>query len=114
MLSDKEIDESLSKLEGWERDGEKIRKIIPMHNWKGVMMLANAIAHISECAWHHPDLLLTYSSITIYLTSHDKGRITKRDIDLASKIEEFILWSPQKTEGGLEGTPNDTENRYLK
>ena len=36
MLSDKEIDESLSKLKGWERDGEKIRKIIPMHNWKAV------------------------------------------------------------------------------
>lgn len=114
MLNKKEINQSLSDLDGWTLEGTKIQKTISVQNWKGVMMLANTIGHISEVAWHHPDLLLSYSSLTIYLTSHDVGGVTSRDIALAKKIDDIIKWNPRGEDGPLEGTPDEDQYRYLK
>lgn len=113
MLNKNEINSELDKLDGWVIDENKIVKNIPMHNWKGVLMLANTIAHLSEVAWHHPDLILTYSSITINLTSHDADGLTMKDFDLAKKIDEVIGWNPRKDGGSLTGTPTNSEHRYL-
>ena len=114
MLNMTEINQSLSELDGWTLEGNKIQKTISVQNWKGVMMLANTIGHISEVAWHHPDLLLSYSSLTIYLTSHDVGGVTLRDITLAKKIDDLIKWNPRSEDGPLEGTPDEDQYRYLK
>ena len=114
MLNTKEINQSLSDLDGWTLEGTKIQKTISVQNWKGVLMLANTIGHLSEVAWHHPDLLLSYSSLTIYLTSHDSGGITLRDIALAKKIDEIIMWNPSEENTPLEGTPDEDQYRYLK
>lgn len=114
MLLEKEIlEDHLKKLKTWEEKDNSITRKIPMHNWKGVLMLANAIAHLSEQAWHHPDLLLTFSSITIKLSTHDEGGITDKDIILAKKINELIDWNPSLENKTL-GTPDDHEFRYLK
>ena len=114
MLNSKEINQSLLDLDGWTLEGTKIQKTILVQNWKGVMMLANTIGHISEVAWHHPDLLLSYSSLTIYLTSHDVGGVTLRDITLAKKIDDIIKWNPRGEDSPLEGTPDEDQYRYLK
>jgi 4a-hydroxytetrahydrobiopterin dehydratase len=114
MLNSKEINQSLLDLDGWTLEGTKIQKTILVQNWKGVMMLANTIGHISEVAWHHPDLLLSYSSLTIYLTSHDVGGVTSRDITLAKKIDDIIKWNPRGEDSPLEGTPDEDQYRYLK
>lgn len=114
MLNMTEINQSLSELDGWTLEGNKIQKTISVQNWKGVMMLANTIGHICEVAWHHPDLLLSYSSLTIYLTSHDSGGITSRDIALAKKIDEIIKWNPSGEDTPLEGTPDEDQHRYLR
>ena len=114
MLSKREIEQYLCELDGWTLEEKKIKKIISVDNWKGVMLLANTIAHICEVAWHHPDLLLTYSSVTIYLTSHDIDGVSMRDIALAKKIDEIILWKPSEEDNPLEGTPDDDKYRYLK
>ncbi len=76
MILDKEtLRTELATLDGWSCHERSIVREIPMHNWKGVMMLANAIAHLAEQAWHHPDLTLTFSSISINLSTHDEGGV---------------------------------------
>ena len=68
LLDSDTLKHELELLDGWKTDDNSISRVIPMHNWKGVLMLTNAIAHLAEQAWHHPDLMLTFSSITIKLT----------------------------------------------
>jgi dihydroneopterin aldolase len=58
--------------------------------WKATMMVANAIAHLAESAWHHPDLALSYPSVTVRLTTHDAGGITDKDFALAARIEALL------------------------
>jgi 4a-hydroxytetrahydrobiopterin dehydratase len=69
------------------------------------MMVANAVAHLAEAAWHHPELILNYASVEIRLSTHTAHGITDKDYALAQKIEEFIGWQPGKDGGPLEGTP---------
>ncbi len=51
--------------------------------------LVTAVAELAERADHHPDVTLTYGFVDLKLISHDVGRITGRDIDLARAISEI-------------------------
>ena len=68
-------------------------------------MLLNAIAFVSEAAWHHPDLEVTWGKLWVKLKTHASGGITERDFALAREIEKVVLWRPPAG-SNLEGTPN--------
>jgi 4a-hydroxytetrahydrobiopterin dehydratase len=52
--------------------------------------LVNRIAPIAEAEGHHPDLLLSYGSLTIWLTTHAAGGLTDNDFILAARIDKAI------------------------
>jgi 4a-hydroxytetrahydrobiopterin dehydratase len=54
---------------------------------RGVEMV-NAISLEAEAADHHPDVDLRYSSVTVRLTSHDIGGLSRRDVALAKEISQ--------------------------
>ena len=82
--------------------------------WKGSMLLANAIGHLAEAAWHHPDLVVSYSSVTVKLMNHAAKGITEKDFQLAQKIEEVVYWQPKIEGSALDGTPDDPRYAYIK
>lgn len=51
--------------------------------------LVRRTAEAAETANHHPDVELTYPTVTVRLSSHDVGGITTRDIDLARTISQI-------------------------
>jgi pterin-4a-carbinolamine dehydratase len=113
-LTPDEIDHRLAaELPGWSREGDTIRRVYETHGWKGSMLVAGAIAHLAEAAWHHPDLLVTYPRVEVRLTTHEAGGASERDFALARKIEEVVTWRPEPG-GALEGTPDDPRFAYLK
>jgi 4a-hydroxytetrahydrobiopterin dehydratase len=48
--------------------------------------LVNRIADLAEAANHHPDIDLRYRDVTVRLSSHDIGGLSKRDVRLAQEI----------------------------
>ncbi len=50
------------------------------------LQLVARLGEAAEAANHHPDVELTYPSVTVHLTSHDVGGVTSRDTDLAALI----------------------------
>ncbi|MDM7832406.1 VOC family protein [Cellulomonas edaphi] len=44
------------------------------------------IAEVADEANHHPDVLLRWGQVTVTTSSHDVGRLTQRDIDLARAV----------------------------
>ena len=114
--SEPEIQDRLRKeLPKWYFEAGWIGRNYRTEGWKGTLMVVNAVGHLAEAAWHHPDLIVSYASVTVKLQSHDAKGITDRDFELARKIEEVIHWQPAKAGGALSGTPNDDERfRYIK
>jgi 4a-hydroxytetrahydrobiopterin dehydratase len=86
-LGESDIEERLRQLPGWERQGDEIRRTYSFPDFKGSMAFVNRVAELAEAADHHPDILVTYSKVTLTLTSHDAGGLTERDFRLAAKID---------------------------
>lgn len=89
----------------WTYANGTIRRTYKTSGWKSTLMVVNAIGHLSEAAWHHPDLHVSYASVEIALSTHTAKGITDKDFELAKKIEEIVLWQPGKEQGALEGVP---------
>jgi 4a-hydroxytetrahydrobiopterin dehydratase len=82
--------------------------------WRASMMIANAVAHLAELAFHHPELRVNYPSVEVRLWTHSAGGITDKDFALARKIEEMVCWDAAgETGGALEGLPDEPRFHYL-
>ena len=99
----------------WAHEDGHISRKYQTSGWKGTLMVVNAIGHLAEAAWHHPDLEVSYPSVIVKLMNHSAKGITNKDFELAQKIEEVVMWQPAKQAGAaLEGTPDDAQHKYIK
>ncbi|KAA0687486.1 4a-hydroxytetrahydrobiopterin dehydratase [Azospirillum brasilense] len=114
--SDTEIVERLQQiLPRWRFEDGWIRRKYKTNSWKGTLMVINAVGHLAEAAWHHPDLTASYAWVEVRLKTHSAKGITDKDFDLARKIEEVVQWQPARDGGALEGTPKDDPRfAYIK
>jgi 4a-hydroxytetrahydrobiopterin dehydratase len=105
--SEAEIPAKLAEhgLGSWHLEDGWIRRKLTTDGWPTTLMVVNAIGYLSEAAYHHPDLTVTWGKLWIKLQTHSAGGITDKDFALAKKIEEVILWKPPAG-GPLDGTPN--------
>jgi 4a-hydroxytetrahydrobiopterin dehydratase len=53
------------------------------------MRFVNRVATVAEASNHHPDMAINYNKVTLSLTTHDEGGLTKKDFKLACKINRF-------------------------
>ena len=90
LLSQEEVQKSLSQLEGWTRLGDQITKLFRFNEYLGGIAFVNRVAEAAEAADHHPDMTLGYKRVTVTLTTHSAKGITEKDFDLAGKIEGLV------------------------
>ena len=66
-----EVEERLKKeLPLWHLEDGWIRRKYKTNSWKGTLMVINTVGHLSEAAWHHPDLSVGYAQVTVKLQTH--------------------------------------------
>ena len=94
-------------------DGARIVRRFTVQGWKSAVMVLAAVGHLSEAAWHHPEVRASYGWVEVHLWSHDAGGVTERDLALAARIEEVIAWRPAEEEGPLTGPPTDPRFAYV-
>jgi 4a-hydroxytetrahydrobiopterin dehydratase len=116
VIPDDEIRARLQReLPFWYLEGGSIRRKYRTEGWKGTLMVVNAVGHLAEASWHHPDLNVSYAFVIVKLNTHSSKGVTERDFALARRIEDLIQWQPALEGGVLEGTPNDDQRfRYIK
>ena len=92
-MSRGEIEHLLGQVEGWAvEEAEGHMRLSKAFKFKGFMPgveLVNRIAPIAEAEKHHPDLLLTWGSLTVWLWTHAAGGITENDFILAAKLDRL-------------------------
>ncbi len=113
LLTDTQISEKLAQLPGWTMTDNHLCRRYKTAGWKASLMVVNAIGHLAEAAWHHPDLHLSYNQVNVALQTHSSGGITMMDFELAHKMEAFIGWQPGTEPGALTGTPDEPRHRYV-
>jgi 4a-hydroxytetrahydrobiopterin dehydratase len=104
-----------ASLPHWYFEDGWIRRKYRTHSWKGTLMVINAVGHLAEAAWHHPDITASYAWVEVRLMTHSAKGITSKDLELAKKIEDVVHWQPGTEGKGLEGTPQgDLRFSYIK
>ena len=87
LLSDDEIRERLQGLDGWDREGDAIRKQFQLEDFKGSVDFVNRLTPAAEEMNHHPDLEISWNKVSVRLSTHSEGGLTENDFELASKID---------------------------
>lgn len=92
--TDAELAERLRPLPGWSVDQGAITRRYTTEGWAVTLMLVNALGFVAEAADHHPDLAVSWSSVTVRLNTHSAGGITDKDLELARELDRVALWRP--------------------
>ncbi len=89
-LSQADIDEELKSLSGWSVVNEKLHKEFLFESFNQAFGFMTRAAMEIEKMNHHPEWFNVYNKITIELTTHDAGGITKNDVNLAKILDSLV------------------------
>jgi len=87
LLDGAEIEERLSSLPGWERNGEAIEKSFKRDDFVGSVRFVDGLVEPAEEMGHHPDLAISWDTVTVTISTHSEGGLTAADFELAQKID---------------------------
>lgn len=87
LLSDSEVEARLADLPGWERRGDAIAKQFERGDFVGSVKFVDSLVGPAEEMNHHPDLEISWSKVTVSLSTHSEGGLTANDFELAAKID---------------------------
>ena len=88
-LSPEARDAALARLPLWRFDATRnaIHRRIVLADFSAAFALMTRIALAAEKADHHPEWSNVYNRLDLWLTTHDAGGVSSRDIALALTID---------------------------
>ena len=78
-LSPEIIQERMKKIPEWELNEDSISGSFEFDEYQPAIEFVNTVAEIAEEAQHHPDISISYTNVTLVLTTHSKGGLTESD-----------------------------------
>ena len=87
LLGSNEIEAKLADLEGWERRGDAIVKSFERGDFVGSVRFVDSLVEPAEAIGHHPDVAISWATVTVTISTHSEGGLTAADFELAGKIE---------------------------
>lgn len=88
-LSAEEILSHLAQLDYWKVVDNKLLKRFKFANFAESLAFVNQVGEIAETHDHHPDITFGWGYADIFITTHDAGGITVRDIAVAKEIDQI-------------------------
>ena len=90
-LSPNERSTALAGLPLWTYDPDRraINRRITATDFVTAIGIMMSTALVAERANHHPEWSNVYNRLDIWLTTHDAGDVTARDIELAHAIDQI-------------------------
>jgi 4a-hydroxytetrahydrobiopterin dehydratase len=87
-LTQNEITKNISALSGWMQEENQIVKLFQFKDFAEALSFVNKLGAEAEKMDHHPDIYIhAWNKVKITISTHSEGGITKKDFQLAEKIE---------------------------
>jgi 4a-hydroxytetrahydrobiopterin dehydratase len=83
------IGTALKRVPHWKKTGRTIARTYEFKNFPAAVRFVNKAAKLAEAAWHHPDIDIRWNKVTLTLTTHDAGGLTRKDFTLARKFDRL-------------------------
>jgi 4a-hydroxytetrahydrobiopterin dehydratase len=81
-----EVDKAIGSL-GWSREGDELVKVVQRKDFKEALAFVNQVGDLAESAGHHPDIAISWNTVSLRLSTHSAGGLTQLDVDLARQID---------------------------
>jgi 4a-hydroxytetrahydrobiopterin dehydratase len=88
-LTANQIKTSLARLPDWKRQSVVISRTFVFKDFPAAVRFVGKVAKLAEAAWHHPDIDIRWNKVTLVLTTHDAGGLTRKDFALAKKFNSL-------------------------
>lgn len=86
-LSYAQVSHALAELEGWTFEDEKsIFRRFVFADHVAALGFVVRVAAVAEVMNHHPEIHWVYNRVDVILSTHDAGGVTRKDLDLAARI----------------------------
>jgi 4a-hydroxytetrahydrobiopterin dehydratase len=87
LLQRDEIDQRVRELDGWDLEGEAIVKQYKLGDFTGAVEFVDRIVPVANEMNHHPDVSISWETVTVMITTHSEGGLTASDFALAERID---------------------------
>jgi 4a-hydroxytetrahydrobiopterin dehydratase len=88
-LTDEEVKLALSRLAGWQVVSGKLHREYRFKDFVEAWGFMSSAALVVQKMDHHPEWFNVYHTVRVDLVTHDANGISRRDVDLALKLEEL-------------------------
>lgn len=88
-LNSNEILDQISSNWQLSENNDLLSRRFELSNFTEALELVNKIGGLAEAEQHHPDINLGWGYVEIYLSTHDIGGISEKDIALAKDIDKL-------------------------
>lgn len=89
-LSEEEVRQALRQLPGWRSEGAAIVKEFTFNGgFMGSIDYVNRLAEAAEAVDHHPDLTISWETVTVSWSTHSQGGVTESDLRMATEADRL-------------------------
>jgi 4a-hydroxytetrahydrobiopterin dehydratase len=90
-LNAKKIAGLLKTVPAWSKHRRTIGRTFKFKGFEQSIAFVQQIARRAQKMNHHPDIFILFDQVTLTLTTHDAGGLTKKDFVLASQCDQAFL-----------------------
>jgi 4a-hydroxytetrahydrobiopterin dehydratase len=83
VLAGSELQEKIADIDGWEVRSGALEKSYDRGDFDGSIAFVNKVAKAANEADHHPDIAVSWNTVTLRWVSHSEGGITDADVRMA-------------------------------
>lgn len=75
----------------WNKNKDSIYKTFIFKGFVEAVSFVDKIVPLAEKVQHHPDIkIFSYKKVKVTLTTHEKKKVTTKDIKLSKEIDKLI------------------------
>ncbi|TAN24986.1 MAG: 4a-hydroxytetrahydrobiopterin dehydratase [Actinomycetota bacterium] len=91
LLSAEEVDQELGSLDqAWAGSVDSLSRVIEFPGFLDAVRFVDRIAPDCEAMNHHPDISISWRTVTLILRTHSAGGVTAADFALARIIDRAV------------------------
>ena len=73
----------------WDMVDGRLQKVVKKKDFAEALAYVNAVGELAEAANHHPDIAISWNTVTLTLWTHDAGKVTDADHDMAARLDSL-------------------------
>lgn len=86
-----QFEEQNPQVPGWKFKANSLYRKFEFESFSKAWGFVTKVIEFAKEMDHHPKLLSDYTKVEIWLTSHDEGGVSQRDVQLAEEINKIRI-----------------------